>query len=161
MENWKGHGEKKDRREQSERKELERGAGWKKSFSIPSTEPWVKAALGQVVSQGRVARGGREGNRGTGGKMDSVKDGEARVATRSCHGGSWHHRHSPEPGSTLPHRPRTRQAQPDELQLGTCKGQRKRRVQGKQSKRRGCAPGLGSAVPPRQGYCFSRSKCLR
>lgn len=25
----------------------------------------------------------------------------------------------------------------------------------------GCAPGLRSAVPPRQGYRLSRSKCLR
>lgn len=81
----------------------------------------MKAALGQVVSQGRVARGGGEGNRGTGGKRDSAEDGAARVATRSCHGGSRHHRHSPEPGSTLPHHPRTRGAQADELQFGTCK----------------------------------------
>lgn len=64
MENWKGHGEK-DRREQSERRELEKGVGGKKrAFKIPRAEPWMKAAEGQVVSQGRVGRGGGEGSTG-------------------------------------------------------------------------------------------------
>lgn len=51
MKNWKGCGEKKDRREQSERRELEKGAGGKKRVlksqlqSLGGSQP-----EGQVVS---------------------------------------------------------------------------------------------------------------
>lgn len=43
---------------------LRKGRREEKRFKIPSTEPWMKAAEGQVVSQGRVGRGGGEGSRG-------------------------------------------------------------------------------------------------
>lgn len=43
---------------------LGKGRGEKKGFKIPRKEPWMKAAEGQVVSQGKAGRGGGEGSRG-------------------------------------------------------------------------------------------------